>query len=364
MAQPVQFQRTALLELLRGPWTQLWIVAPRISAAAVGLIMPSLRRDGAQIRVLTDLSPGRLAEGKVEMMALQELRSLPGCEVRSLPELSACLYATGDGPALVTAAPLTLEGLDSPYQYGALLPDGGALLPDLKRWWQQGARLTESEWVNLAVETSQRLEARSVANEIIAVGAFVRVSVRNTRRSRTLDPKEFGVTAEGEGGRAVRPAAVSLFKLDDVIRAKDELEAILAEEGLEWNGYYLVPRPFLERDWPRVFGAREKQLRERLSSPDAKAAFKRQLAQAREDLAGYFGELYPRAETEGMTADAWIDQQVTRVLTEAVSGSILSDTGLEYRILAILPEDERSVEELSRLLQDQKLRSLQLTFNF
>lgn len=364
MAQPVQFQRTALLELVRGPWTELWIAAPRISAAAVALIMPYLKREGAVIRVLTDLSPARLAEGKVEMMGLQELRSLPGCEVRNLPDLSACLYVAGDGPALVSAAPLTLEGLDSPHQYGALLPEGSGLLPDLKRWWQQALRLTEHEWVNLAIETSQRLEARTVANEIIAVGAFVRVSVRNTRRSRTLDPKEFGVPATTEEGRAVRPAAVEFFKLDDVIRAKDDLEALLAEEGLEWNGYYLVPRAFLERDWPRIFAAREKQLRERLSSVEGKAAFKRQLAQARQDLERYFGELYPRAETDGMPAEAWIDQQVTRVLTEAVSGSILSDTGLEYRVLTILPEDARSVEELSKLLQDQKLRSLQLTFNF
>lgn len=38
--------------------------------------------------------------------------------------------------------------------------------------------------------------------------------------------------------------------LDMVTRAKEELDAELAEHGLEWNGQYLVPRRFLEHDWP------------------------------------------------------------------------------------------------------------------
>jgi hypothetical protein len=212
------------------------------------------------------------------------------------------------------------------------------------------------------VETSQRLEARTLGDEIARVGGFVRVAMRGTRRTRRLDPREFGVP-EGEWGRAVRPVEVALYKLDEVIRAKDDLDALLAENGLEWNGYYLVPRRFLEHEWPRLFANRERQLKERLNSPDGRAALKSQLSQARRELEAFFGELYPRADSQGMTSEVWIDMQATRVLTETVSSTFLEESGLEYRVLTILPEDPRSVEELQRLLQDPKLRSVQLTFH-
>jgi hypothetical protein len=229
--------------------------------------------------------------------------------------------------------------------------------------WAAAAPLTEAEWADLAVATSQRLEARTLGDDIARVGAFVRVSVRGTRRSRRLDPREFGV-AEGDWGRAVRPVEVALFKLDELIRAKDELEGVLAERGIEWNGYNLVPRTFLERDWPRIFAVRERQLRERLQSPEGQLALKSQLATARRELEAFFGDIYARAEANGMPAELWVETQVTRLLAETVSNTILDDTGLEYRVLTILPEDARSVDEMQRLLHDPKLRSVQLTFQF
>lgn len=363
MIQSVRFHRTALLELLRAPWTEFWIAAPRISADAVALILAYLRREGARVRVITHLAPGRLAEGKVDLMALQSLRSLPGCEVRNLPELAGCVYAAGPGgQALVTSAYLTMDGLDGEFAYGTLLEDGSQAEADLARWWQAARPLDEATWANLAVETSSRLEARTLGEEITRLGAFVRVSVRGTRRTRRLDPREFGVP-EGEWGRAVRPVEVALYKLDDVIRAREDLEAELAAAGVEWNGYYLVPRHYLEQEWPRLFAARERQLRDRLRSPEGKAALKAQLTAARRELEAFFGDIYTRAETEGMPAELWVEVQATRVLTETVSSTILEESGLEYRVLTILPEDARSVEELQALLQDRKLRSVQLTFH-
>jgi hypothetical protein len=362
MVETVRFHRKTLLDLSRAPWTEFWIAAPRIDSDAVTLLLPHLRREGVRIRVLTCLDLKRVATGKVDLGALQLLRSLPGCEVRHLPELAACVYAAGPyGPALVTGASLTMDGLDGAFTLGTLTADGTEAVADLNAWWQAARVLDDEAWANLAVETSQQLEARTVGQEIARVGAFVRVTMHGTRRSRRLDPREFGV-AEGDWGRAVRPAEVLLYKLDDVTRAKDDLEAVLAENGLEWNGYYLVPRHFLERDWPRLFAARERQLKERLRSPERQAALKQQLRQAQQELEAFFGEIYSRAETGDTAAEAWVSMQATRVLTEAVTGSILEESGLEYRVLTILPEDGRSVEEIQRLLQDPKLRSVQLTF--
>lgn len=363
MAQTVRLHRKALLELSRSAWTEAWIVAGRISADAVSLLLPNLRRAGARVRVLTSLDPGRFAAGKLDMAALQMLRTLPGAEVRDLPELAACIYAFGpEGGALVTGAHLTLEGLDGSHQYGTLLEDPAEVLADLQRWWAGARPIDDEAWAHLAMESSHRLEARTVGDEVARVGAFVRVAMRGTRRTRRLDPREFGVP-EGEWGRVVRPVEVALYRLDEVIRAKEDLEEILAERGLEWNGHFLVPRHFLERDWPRLFAARERHLRERLMSADGRAALKGQLAQARRELEAFLGEIFPRAESQGMSAEVWIDMQATRILTEAVSSTILEDSGLEYRVLTILPEDPRSVEEVQRLLQDPKLRSVQLTFH-
>ncbi len=364
MATTVIGGKSSLAQMLRTNWTELWIASPRIGYDAVSAFLPYLARSGVQIRVMTHLSAERLAEGKVDMTALQALRDLPGCEVRSLPDLASSVYAVGpEGPALVTAAHFTLEGLESQRAFGTLLEDSAEVAQDLATWWNLAAPLSEAAWTDLVVETTQRQEMRSVADEITRLGAFVRVSMKGTRRSRRLDPKEFGA-GEGEWGRAVRPVEVALFKLDDVIRAKDDLEAILAENGLEWNGYYLVPRSFLERDWPRLFGARERQLRERLNSVEGRALLKQQYGLARRELEAFFGEIYNRVDSQGMDAETWVNVQTTRVLTETFSDSVLSESSLEYRVLTILPEDARSVEELSRLLHDPKLRSVQLTFGF
>lgn len=364
MNETCQFHRKALLDLVRGPWSEFWLVTPCIELDAVNLLLPYLQREGAQVRVITYLSVDRLAGGQVDLMALQALRGLPNCEIRHLADLAASVYAAGpDGTALVTGAPLTMAGLDGPYRLGALLPAADTIETGLAGWWATASPVTDANLAELAVATSHRLEAHSLREEIARVGAFVRVSVRGTRRTRRLFPREFGV-AEGEWGRVVRPVEVALYKLDDVIRARDELEAVLAENGLEWNGYYLVPRRFLEAEWPRLFAARERQLREQLQSAEGKAAVERQLARARRELEAFLTELYPRADSQGLPAEEWVPMQTTRILTETVQESILAESTLEYRVLTILPEDERSVEELQKLLQDPRLRSVQLTFHF
>lgn len=363
MAQTVQFHREPLVRMLEGGWTEAWIVSPEIDSGAVALLLPHLRRPGARVRVLTHITPARTAEGKVDLEALLMLKALPGCEVRSLPDLAACGYAVGPGgPALVTGAPLTLAGIDGSSAYGALLPDSSGAVADFERWWSISRSYREGEWAELIVAASQRLEAHTLGEEIARVGAFVRVSVHGTRRTRRLDPREFGAP-DTDWGRAVRPVEVALYKLDDVIRAKEELESVLAEHGVEWNGYYLVPRHFLECDWPRLFAARQRQLQERLRSAEGQAVLKTQLAQARRELEAFFGELYLRVDADGMEAARWVEVQTTRVLAETVTGSILQDSGLEYRVLTIIPEDNRSVEEISQIIRDSRLRSVQLTFN-
>lgn len=361
MTKPVRFHRTALVQLLRTSWDEVWLVSPRIQAEAAALMMPFLKARGGRIRVLTRLDVAWAAAGEVDLAAVQALRNLPGCEVRHLADLDACIYAAVPGTALVTSAPLTLDGLDGTHCCGTWVDDSQELFPDLQQWWDEAAVLTEPEWADLAVQTSLRMESRSLGEEIGRVGAFVRVSVRGSRRSRRLDPREYGVPA-GLWGQAVRPVEVALYRLDDVVRAKEELEAVLAERGLEWRGYYLVPRGFLERDWPRIFAARSTQLRERLLSPEGRENLKRQLAEARRELEAFFAEIYSRAETGDAPAEVWIRNQVNRVLDEIQDEAVLEESGLEYRVLLLQPEDERSVAEIRELLQDPKLRSVQLTF--
>jgi hypothetical protein len=291
---------------------------------------------------------------------LQRLKALPRCEVRGLPDLSACLYAAEGGPAIVSAAPLTLDGLDGPRNYGVRLPSSEPVLDDLRRWWEGAHQLSPVEWSALADRVGQQQDARRIGAEIARLGAFVRVSARGTRRSRKLDPRDFGVTAMA-GGR-IRSVDVLLYKLDVVTKAKEELDAILGEHGLEWNGQYLVPRRFLEQEWPHLFAARVRKLNERLNSPEQRALLKEQIHQARQEIEGFFSEIYPWVDGEGQPADLWVEVQTTRVLSEAVVDTVLEESGLEYRVLTILPEDRRSVEELDLLLQDPKLRSVQLTF--
>jgi len=360
MGQTVQFHRTALLELVRGPWTTLWLVTPQLQAAALRPLLPHLAREGAEVRCLTDLSHEALTDGRVELAALQELKELPNCEVRGLPDLSAQLYAVAGGTAIVSGAPLTVAGIDGHRSYGAILPDSGPVIADLLRWWEVADQLSPVEWTALADRVGQRANAARIGAEIARLGAFIRVSVKGTRRSRRLDPRDFGVAQVG--GTRPRPLDVTLYKLDLVSKAKDELDALLAVHGLEWNGQYLVPRRFLEQEWPRIFAAREKQLKERLNSPESRAMLKAQLGQARQELAAFFGELYPWIEAEGLSAEVWVEIQTTRILSEALIDTVLEEGQLEFRVLTILPEDPRSIEELDLLLQDPKLRSVQLTF--
>ncbi|HEY3365492.1 MAG TPA: hypothetical protein VGK74_10605 [Symbiobacteriaceae bacterium] len=364
MTQTVQFHRPALGAMFRGPWTEIWIATPRLETETVALFLPHLQREGARVRVLTDLSPSRSDEGSVEPKALKALAALPGCEIRSLPGLAASVYAVApQGPALVSSAPLTMNGLDGPLHCGVLLDEATGVLEELNAWWSAAHPIDRTEAARLAKWLTARRQARALSEEIARLGAFVRVSVRGTRRTRRLDPREFGVTGE-LFGPVSRPVEFQFYRLDELVKAKDDLEQALGEQGLEWNGYYLVPRQFLEQDWPRLFGTKQRQLLEHLNSPEAKSALKEQLGRARADLELWLGRLLPAADSQGLSAEAWIDQQATRILAETVSDTILEESGLEYRVLTILPEDERSVEELQKLLQDPKLRSVQLTFRF
>lgn len=359
MTNPVQFHRTALIDLLRGSWQEVWLVSPSMDAEAVSLLLPYLK--GGRVRVLTRLDPSWIAAGQVDLVAVQTLRSLPECEVRCLAGVAACIYAAAPGPAVVSSAPLTMEGLDGSHLYGLELDSSQDVLADLERWWDEASVLSEQDWADLAMQTSLRMEARSLGEEIRRVGAFVRISLRGSRRSRRLDPREFGVPV-ALWGQSVRPVEVALYRLDEVVRARNELEAVLAEHGLEWRGYYLVPRGFLDREWPQIFETRNRQLREQLRSESCKENLRRQVENARRELEAIFADMYPRAGTAEEPAEVWVRNQVERVLNEVEADAVLEETGLEYRVLTLEPEDARSVAEIRELLQDPKLRSVQLTF--
>jgi hypothetical protein len=359
--QSVTFHRRALCELVRTDGSELWLASPQLQVEAIELLLPDLQK--ARVRVLTDLTAGRIASGAVEVRALQLLQALPGCEIRHLPGLKGAVYASLPlGPALVTSAALTLHDLDQTHRVGTLLPDAAPVVGQLQEWWRAAVVIGDSRLSELFEQAAQRVEAESVGRELARIGAFIRVSVRGTRRTRRLDPKEFGA-GRSDWGRRIRPVEISLYRLDDLIRAKEELEMILADRGLEWNGWYLVPRSFLEQDWPRLFNLREQHLWERLRSGEGVDALRAQLTEARRELEAFFRAVYQPVQ-EPLAEEAWVDLQVTQVLAESVSESILAESSLEYRVLTILPEDERSVTEMQRLLQDPKLRSVQLTFPF
>lgn len=357
---PVPFHRAALLELVRGPWQTLWVVTPALQLEALRVLLPHLEREEGQVRVLTNLTHQAIGDGRVELAALQRLKRIANCEVRGIPDLSACVYAAEGGAAIVSGAPLTLEGLDGPHHYGVHLPDSGPITGDLQRWWEQAHQLSPAEWSALGQRVKLLRDAFRVGSEIARLGAFVRVSARGTRRTRKLDPRDFGVVALGSS--RIRPVDVLLYKLDLINKAKEELDGVLAERGIEWNGHYLVPRRFLEQEWPGIFASRQRQLDEALHAPECEASLQEQLALARRELTSFLGDLYPLVDSEGLPADRWVEVQSGRIISEELPGTALREAGLEYRVLTILPEDRRSVDEMDLLLQNPRLRSVQLTF--
>lgn len=364
MAQTVPFQRPAVMALVKQEWSQFWIAAPVLGLDALTLLLPHLKRKGGAVRLLTNLATDRLVDGRIDPAAVEALLRLKGFEMRSLPDLSGTILAAGPaGSALVSGATFTLEGLDGAHSSGVWLDEAGPVLADLAAWWEAARPVAEEDWAEIVRRAAMRIDSQRVGHEIAKIGAFVRVSVKGTRRTRRLDPREFGVT-DPQWGPSIRPVELALYKLDDVIRAREELEAVLAERGVEWNGQYLLPRTFLEQDWPGIFELRCRQLRERLFSEEGQEGLRLQLRQARQGLETFLGGLVLRADTGELSKEAWIDQQATRVLAEVVSDSILAESGLEYRTLTILPEDERTLQEFHGLLHDPKLRSVQLTFQF
>lgn len=350
--QVVPMERGLLRQLLASGTGAIWAAVPHLDAQSALWLLPLV--GSRPFRLITLAHPG-----EADLPGLALLRDLPDCEVRTLPRLHASTWAVEGGQALFSSGALTGEGLESGEHLATLLPSAETALEHFAAWWERAQPLDRVAWSHLTMATAAMQEAGRVGQEIRHLGGFVKISVRGTKRSRRIDPREFGVTRPT--GRAVRPVEVSFYKLDEVIKAREELEAILADRGLEWNGHYLLSRSFLEGEWPMLFASKEAQLRERLQSPEGRASFKAQIDRARQELTEYFTELRPEV------ADAdelWIDLQVDRILAEAISDSVLEESGLEYRLLTILPEDQKSVAELAELLQHPKLRSVQLTFHF
>jgi hypothetical protein len=348
----VTMDRGLLRQLLVSGKSAIWAAVPHLDAASALWLLPLVGE--RQLRLLTLARPG-----EADLGALALLRGLPSCEVRTLPRLHGTTWAVEGGGALLTSGGLTGEGLESGEHLAALLPAAEPALDQLRGWWERAQPLDGVAWSHLAMAAAGAQEAARVGLEIRHLGGFVKLSVRGTKRSRRIDPKEFGINRPT--GRAVRPVEVSFYKLDEVIKAREELEAILEDRGLEWNGHYLLSRSFLEGEWPMLFASKEAQLRDRLQSAEGRASFKAQIDRARQELTEYFSDLV--TETEGLQEN-WVDLQVDRILAEAISDSVLEESGLEYRLLTILPEDQRSVAELAELLHHPKLRSVQLTFHF
>lgn len=349
-----------LLTMERGPLRQvltsgkgaIWAAVPHLDAANALWLLPLVGERG--LKLLTLARPG-----EIDLGALAILREIPGCEVRTLPRLHGTTWAVEGGGALLTSAGLNGEGLESGEHLASLLPESEPALSQLRAWWERAYPLDIVAWSHLAMAAAGAQEAARVGSEIRHLGGFVKISVRGTKRSRRIDPKEFGINRPT--GRAVRPVEVSFYKLDEVIKAREELESILEDRGLEWNGHYLLSRSFLEGEWPMLFASKETQLRDRLHSAEGRASFKGQIDRARQELTEYFSDLVTDVEEP---ASNWVELQVDRILAEAISDSVLEESGLEYRLLTILPEDPRSVAELADLLQHPKLRSVQLTFHF
>lgn len=358
MSAPVILQRAALLALVRSAPSAIWIVTGQIKRSGLDVIMPFLV--GRPIRVLTNLDPDHIASGQSDWDALAALHALPDCQIRFLPGLTACVYAAEGAMALVSSSPLTLEGLDSERAMGWLTREFD--FASLAQWWSSARMISPPAWAALAQEVERLGEMRLLGEEVRRIGAFVDLTMRGARRVRRLDPRDFGV--HDGWGRAVRPVEVALYQLDDVRRTRDELEAILAREGVAWNGLYLVPRHFLVKEWPRLFAAKVDALRERLRSPQGQELLEAQLGQARRELQAFFRDLCDRLPQPPAQGEAeWVRDQVEAVLADAAPDAILGGGELAYRVLQVTPEDERSVRELRGALQDPKLRSLQLTFD-
>lgn len=338
-------------------------------------MLPLVQRPGVRLRVLTRLERQVFRDGASDLDAIALLRNLPNCQVRGAAHLGARVYlrtflrsggeevAPETAVALITSATLTGAGLDANLEFGLRLAGSGAaaVAAEVERWWQEATPLTAATWAELEKQVRTGTDLRRLSDEILRLGSFIKVSMRGTRRTRRLDPREYGLE---NTPRTLRPVEVELYTFPEVVRAREELERVLLEHGVEWGGYFLVPREFADYQWPRIFAARERALQQWAHSEEGRRAVAEMLRRAQQDLEGWFLGLYDQLTFAGKQPqeprDLYARYQAERLLAEQDVADPLAQIGLEYRSLHIVPEDPRSLEELRAVLDHPKFRSLQL----
>lgn len=362
IAEAISRLRRPLLDLLAAGPGLYYFISPELDRTAVAWLLPLIQQPGMQIRVLTSLAPEHLAAQPSALDAVVALRGLPECELRGRDDLAARVYLRAGGDALVTSATLTGPALDANLEYGLRLrADAAATVQaDAEGWWHEAQPLAAAAWEHLAGEVAGRRDLRRLTDELSRLGVFIRVSVRGTRRTRRLDPRDYGLAGDT---LRVGPVDLHIWAVPEVTRAREELERELLQVGAEWAGHVLVPRAYAEQEWPRLFAARQQELERWATSAGGLAAIGDSVRRARAAAERWFALLYDELAAVGQAppepAAAYIAGQVDRLVGDADATTILENVGLEYRALQIVPEDDRSLAEVQDLLQHPRFRTLQ-----
>jgi len=111
-------------EVVRRAGSSLLVASPFISAEQARWLLGIVRRGKAcaAVRTLTSISEQSVAQGALEIEALEELAAgSPNNEVVNLPRLHAKVYVADSDMAIVTSANLTRGGLEGNYEYGVAI---------------------------------------------------------------------------------------------------------------------------------------------------------------------------------------------------------------------------------------------------
>lgn len=138
-------------EVVRRAGSSLLVASPFISAEQARWLLGIVRRGKAcaAVRTLTSISEQSVAQGALEIEALEELAAgSPNNEVVNLPRLHAKVYVADSDMAIVTSANLTRGGLEGNYEYGVAIDEPcivSQIRKDMEDYARVGNRLLLSE---------------------------------------------------------------------------------------------------------------------------------------------------------------------------------------------------------------------------
>ena len=153
--------RGALDSLIQGATEDLTLACPFIRAHEAEWVARRLH-PAVRVSVLTNVSAASVADGVLEIAALQTLGAR-NATITTLPGLHAKVFIDGSRAAIVGSGNLTSAGLDSNFEYGLAVSDRALVIKireDLRRYCELGNVLDPEVLSELATAGDALVEQR------------------------------------------------------------------------------------------------------------------------------------------------------------------------------------------------------------